>query len=69
MMAGIDLVPRETQAVGVAVCDRIRSHGVILRPLGEVVVWMPPLTLTAEDLGLLERATASAISEVAEHRP
>jgi adenosylmethionine-8-amino-7-oxononanoate aminotransferase len=65
MMAGIDLVPRESRALGVEVCDRVRRHGVILRPLGDVVVWMPPLTLTTGDLGLLERATASALSEVA----
>jgi len=65
MMAGIDLVPRESRALGVDVCDRVRRHGVILRPLGDVVVWMPPLTLTTGDLGLLERATASALSEVA----
>jgi adenosylmethionine-8-amino-7-oxononanoate aminotransferase len=37
---------------------------VILRPLGDVIVWMPPLSLTASDLALLERATTAAIQEV-----
>ena len=64
MMAGIDLVPRESRALGVEVCDRVRRHGVILRPLGDVVVWMPPLTLTTADLELLERATVAALAEV-----
>lgn len=65
MMAGIDLVPRETRSVAVEVCDRIRAHGVILRPLGDVVVWMPPLSISAGELALLERATVAAIGEVA----
>ena len=63
MMAGIELAPIEGRALGVEVCDRIRAHGVILRNLGDVVVWMPPLSLHAADLALLERATTAAIRE------
>ncbi len=63
MMAGIELAPIEGRALGVEVCDRIRGHGVILRNLGDVVVWMPPLSLHAADLELLERATTAAIHE------
>ena len=36
--------------VGAAVCAGVRSHGVILRPLGDVVVMMPPLAMGVEDL-------------------
>ncbi|MBS1119709.1 MAG: adenosylmethionine-8-amino-7-oxononanoateaminotr ansferase [Deltaproteobacteria bacterium] len=61
LMAGIELHPRAGQLLGAAVCDRAREHGVLLRPLGDVVVWMPPLSITADDLSLLERATISAI--------
>lgn len=64
MMVGIELAPRDGRFLGTEVCDRVRRHGVILRPLGDVVVWMPPLSLTADDLRLLERATAAAIQEV-----
>lgn len=64
LMAGIELVPRETRPLGAEVCERIRSHGVILRPLGNVVVWMPPLSIQDKDLELLESATRSAILEV-----
>ncbi len=64
LMAGIELVSREGRALGVEVCDRVRHHGVILRPLGDVVVWLPPLTIEAEDLALLEDATRKAIAEV-----
>ena len=63
MMAGIELTAIEGRALGVEVCDRIRAHGVILRNLGEVVVWMPPLSLSGPELELLERATTRAIVE------
>jgi adenosylmethionine---8-amino-7-oxononanoate aminotransferase len=62
-MAGIDLEPIDGRHLGVEVCARVRSHGVILRPLGDLVVWMPPLTLEPADLQLLERATTAAIRE------
>jgi adenosylmethionine-8-amino-7-oxononanoate aminotransferase len=58
LMAGIDLVAdRQTRApfdprlrVGAAVCDRLRRHGVILRPLGDTIVLVPPLVITSEQL-------------------
>ena len=60
LMAGIDL--KEDQ--GFEVCARVRAHGVILRPLGSVVVWMPPLVLSSSELELLAGATARAIQDV-----
>jgi len=63
LMAGIQIEPRDGQFLGAEICTRARVHGVILRPLGDVVVWMPPLTLQPDDLALLERATAAAIRE------
>jgi len=61
LMAGIELATNEPFA-GSAVCDRIREEGVILRPLGNVVVWMPPLTLAISELETLETATRRAIA-------
>jgi len=63
LMGGVELAPIEGRFLGVEVCDRIRSQGVILRNLGDVVVWMPPLSISDEELGLLERATTTAIRE------
>ncbi|MBA3460969.1 MAG: adenosylmethionine--8-amino-7-oxononanoate transaminase [Deltaproteobacteria bacterium] len=63
LMAGIELAPMEGRALGVEVCDRIRSHGVILRNLGDVVVWMPPLSISTPELQRLETATSAAIGE------
>jgi len=63
MMVGIELHPVDGQFLGREVCDQARSHGVILRNLGDVVVWMPPLTLQESDLELLEHATTRAIDQ------
>ncbi len=64
LMAGIELEAQPGRFLGAEVCQAIRRHGVILRPLGDVVVWMPPLSLSSDDLALLERATRAAIQEV-----
>lgn len=64
LMAGIELHARPPRHLGNEVCARVRGHGVILRPLGDIIVWMPPLTLQPVDLELLEQATAAAIREV-----
>jgi adenosylmethionine-8-amino-7-oxononanoate aminotransferase len=61
MMAGIELHDVGGRFVGREVCDQARAYGVIVRNLGDVVVWMPPLTLQPEDLVLLEQATVQAI--------
>ena len=68
LMAGIELAPIDGRFLGVEVCDRVRRHGVILRNLGDVVVWMPPLSLSADELVLLEQATTAAIRETLESR-
>jgi adenosylmethionine-8-amino-7-oxononanoate aminotransferase len=63
LMAGIELESRPDRFLGAEVCDRARTHGVILRPLGDVVVWMPPLTIQPDEIALLARATTRAIDE------
>ena len=64
LMVGIELRPVEGRFLGTEVCDRARAHGVMLRPLGDVVVWMPPLSLRPDELSLLETATRQAILDV-----
>ncbi len=74
LMIGIELaadVPTRTPypydaAVGAKVCRAIRKHGVILRPLGPVIVWMPPLSITPAEIEHLVDATVAAIREVTE---
>lgn len=62
LMAGIELTAYPGQFEGAAVCERVRELGVILRPLGDVVVWMPPLTISRAEIDLLEQATTQALS-------
>lgn len=57
LMVGIEVVGRS----GAEVCQRARSEGVILRPLGDVVVWMPPLSISSAELKLLGEATLAAL--------
>ena len=70
LMVGIELgaagkpVP-PTEGRGMKVCMAVRRHGVILRPLGDVIVLMPPLCITEEELQLLVSATANAMVEAA----
>lgn len=69
LMVGIELVedkptrrsfdPR--RRVGAEICQRLRRHGVILRPLGDVIVLMPPLAMPMEDI---ERIVAAAGEEI-----
>jgi len=50
--------------MGAQVTQHVRKFGVILRPLGDVVVMMPPLSITPDQIDHLVSATARAISEV-----
>ena len=71
-MVGIELVrDRATKTpypweerVGARVCEEVRRHGVILRPLGNVIVLMPPLSMTVEELARLTDVTYKAIKKV-----
>ncbi len=53
---------------GFAVCQAARKRGVLIRPLGNVVVLMPPLSLTVAEAELLVRAVRESIVEVTEPR-
>jgi len=73
-MVGIELVkdknvktpyPPELR-MGARVTQDIRSRGVILRPLGDVVVLMPPLSITSDEIRHLVSATAESIKRVIE---
>ena len=69
LIAGIELVAdRETQTPypwaerrGQQVCDRARELGVLLRPLGNVVVLMPPLAVTLEEIDRIAIAVEQGI--------
>jgi len=71
LMVGIELVadratkepfPEHLQ-VGAEVARATRPRGAIVRPLGDVVVLMPPLAMTEPELARLVWASAEAIDE------
>jgi adenosylmethionine-8-amino-7-oxononanoate transaminase len=74
-MAGIELVrDKKTRApfaweekIGIKVTLKAREMGAILRPLGPVIILMPPLAMNAEELDRLLGITFRAIQEVTEN--
>ena len=63
-MTGIELDGFPVEArMGHAVTLAARRRGAIVRPLGDVVVLMPPLSISADELTRLVAITAAAIEE------
>lgn len=70
-MAGIELVKDgETKSpynweekMGWQVAHRAREHGVFIRPLGNIIVIMPPLTISKQNLTQLMKVVAKSIKE------
>jgi len=63
-MAGIELKGRPEDLLGAKACRRARRYGVILRPLGNVVVLMPPLSISIKELDFLLMASYRAIEDI-----
>jgi adenosylmethionine---8-amino-7-oxononanoate aminotransferase len=64
MMVGIQLVAATAdERLGHRVAIAARKRGAVIRPLGDVVVLMPPLAISEHDLRRLVAITASSIAE------
>jgi adenosylmethionine-8-amino-7-oxononanoate aminotransferase len=50
--------------IGHLVCMAIRRRGIILRPLADTVVVMPPLSVDEREIDSLVDALAASIAEV-----
>jgi adenosylmethionine---8-amino-7-oxononanoate aminotransferase len=65
-MVGIELVSNDpAQQLGHRVARAARRRGAIIRPLGDVLVLMPPLSISEAELARLVAITASSIAEIA----
>ena len=62
-MTGIEVASRGTRT-GFEICRLARRRGVLLRPLSDVVVLMPPLAIGDEDLDELAAVTVDCVHEV-----
>ncbi len=50
--------------IGVQVCDRAMENGVLIRPLADTIVLMPPLTLSTDEIDEMLDVTFRAIDHV-----
>jgi lysine--8-amino-7-oxononanoate aminotransferase len=74
LLVGIELVQdRETKepldssaAIGARVCRRARELGLVTRPLGDVVTFVPPPAVEESDLSAMVEILETAIREVTE---
>ncbi len=74
MMVGIELMQDPQRKVsypakdrlGVKVIKEARKHGVMIRPLGNIIILMPPLSLSEEELTMLLDVTLQSIRTVTE---
>jgi len=65
LMVGVELgAPSPELRWGRRVCARAVQRGVLLRPLGDTVVLMPPLTIERAELGHLVEVLGAAIDDV-----
>ena len=72
LMAGIELVKDKStkepypweDKMGWRVCYYAREHGVLIRPLGNVLVIMPPLSVSPENLGQFLKVIKEGIRKV-----
>lgn len=71
LMVGVELCSSDGSPlpgdafIGDQICQAAREHGVIIRNLSDVIVLMPPLSVTIDQLDLLTNSLGRAISAVA----
>jgi adenosylmethionine-8-amino-7-oxononanoate aminotransferase len=72
LMAGVELVKNRRTRAGYALKERVghracleaRRDGVLIRPLGNTIVLMPPLSVTLKELDVLVGAVRRSIHAV-----
>ncbi len=72
LMCGIELIKDKKSSQEYELAERIgnrvilaaRKKGVVIRPLGSVIVLMPPLSITEEEIHLLVNVLKESIAEV-----
>ena len=72
MMVGIELMRdpakkvayNPAEKIGIRVIQEARKHGVMIRPLGSIIILMPPLSITEAELSHLLDIVHTAIQTV-----
>lgn len=61
-IAAGDLIPQDKQArLGFKVGQAAIAHGALIRPIGNALYWLPPLTLSSQELQSLQEITVKAV--------
>ena len=64
-MVGVEIGPYPYEAaMGARVCRAARKHGVIVRPLGNTIVILPPLSILDDEIAQLCDAIRAAIGDI-----
>lgn len=74
MIVGIELVEDKENKIpyawdkcmGAVVCMKARAHGLFIRPVGDVIVFMPPLCSTNEEINIMLDMIQQSIVEITE---
>ncbi|MEX2382789.1 MAG: adenosylmethionine--8-amino-7-oxononanoate transaminase [Opitutales bacterium] len=53
---------------GMQVCRAARVHGLLLRPLGDTLLLVPPISISVEEIRLLVERTSGALADALEQR-
>ncbi len=61
-----DILYNISDRIGKRVCDLAREEGVLIRPLGDTIVIMPPVSIKAEELKKLTKSIYKCIKIVTE---
>ncbi len=72
LVAGIELVEdRDTRKpyplkdkIGFRVCERARENGILLRPLGNIIVIMPPLSISKDEIVWMMEMIYESVDEI-----
>ena len=65
LMVGVELAPpQQGLRWGRRVSAACVERGVLIRPLGDVIVVMPPLTVTADEIDRIVRVLGESVDEV-----
>ena len=69
MICAFDVTPEVTDGFSRRFFAEALQQGVLLRPIGTTVYWMPPYVVSDEEIALLGDATLAVLDKVAGSRP
>lgn len=75
-MVGIELVRKKktknpyplTEKIGIRVCEEAKKRGMILRPLGNIIVLVPPFISTRKELARMVEIIREAITQITDKK-